>query len=86
MQAPYEFRKAPALSKEELETFRDNHRGPGSPLSTELAKLEVGGEGLVVNRQGKSLYTAVTQYGRRHQKRFVLRKTAPGESTIYRLL
>ena len=85
MLKPYQFRSAPALSPEQLEEFRLNHGGPGSPLSSELVKLEVGGEGLIVNRHGKTLSVAVVQYGRRHSKRFAVRKTGEEESTIYRL-
>ena len=85
MISPYEFKTAPVLSAEDMALFRQNHHGPGCPLSLELAKLEVGGQGLVVNRSGKNLAATVTQYGRRHGKKFVVRTTGSTESTIYRV-
>ena len=30
---PYEFKRAPALSPEQMQAFKGNHHGPGSPLN-----------------------------------------------------
>jgi hypothetical protein len=81
-----QFKAAPALTPEQLHDFATyrNYR-EGSPLTKELAKLEVGGDGLIVDQNGKGIYSAVMQYGKRRKRKFSLRKTGENESTIYRV-